>query len=166
MSAIHSKNVGTEPIILVYRCTGTQSWTWEYYFTLSLACLSEWMRDQHYLLKWFQRQLEPYRSLVKVLDMTSSWRNGMALCALIHHYRPDLLYVPHQSPPLSIISLLSGIYVWQWKCGKCYPSIYIVINDFVDFLLYVKFVYFFKYERSCVGISIYTLILQIYEYDC
>ena len=58
-----------------------------------LLCVSEWMRDQHYLLKWFQRQLEPYRSRIKVLDMTSSWRNGVALCALIHHYRPELMYV-------------------------------------------------------------------------
>ncbi|KAK2182205.1 hypothetical protein NP493_363g01001 [Ridgeia piscesae] len=53
----------------------------------------EWMRDQHYLLKWFQRQLEPYRSRIKVLDMTSSWRSGVALCALIHYYRPDLVDV-------------------------------------------------------------------------
>jgi len=50
------------------------------------------LRDSHILLKWFQRQLEPYRNLVKVIDLTTSWRNGLALCALIHLYRPNLLY--------------------------------------------------------------------------
>jgi len=50
------------------------------------------LRDSHVLLKWFQRQLEPYRNLVKVIDLTTSWRNGLALCSLVHRYRPDLLY--------------------------------------------------------------------------
>ena len=51
----------------------------------------DWIRDSHNLLKWFQRQLESYRSLVKVVDLTTSWRNGVALCALIHRFRPELL---------------------------------------------------------------------------
>jgi len=53
---------------------------------------TDMLRDSHNLLKWFQRQLEPYRNLVKVIDLTTSWRNGLALCALIHLYRPNLLY--------------------------------------------------------------------------
>lgn len=42
------------------------------------------------LLTWCQKQTEGYRN-VNVTNLTSSWRNGLALCAVIHHFRPDLL---------------------------------------------------------------------------
>ncbi|XP_048113058.1 protein-methionine sulfoxide oxidase mical3a isoform X18 [Alosa alosa] len=42
------------------------------------------------LLNWCQRQTEGYRA-VAVTDLTTSWKSGMALCALIHRYRPDLI---------------------------------------------------------------------------
>ncbi|XP_034778084.2 protein-methionine sulfoxide oxidase mical3a-like isoform X17 [Acipenser ruthenus] len=42
------------------------------------------------LLNWCQRQSEGFRN-VNVTDLTMSWKSGLALCAIIHRYRPDLI---------------------------------------------------------------------------
>ncbi|KAM6322112.1 F-actin-monooxygenase MICAL2 isoform 4-T4 [Podargus strigoides] len=42
------------------------------------------------LLTWCQKQTEGYRN-VNVTDLTTSWKSGLALCAIIHHFRPDLI---------------------------------------------------------------------------
>uniref|UniRef100_A0A3B3SF84 Calponin-homology (CH) domain-containing protein n=1 Tax=Paramormyrops kingsleyae TaxID=1676925 RepID=A0A3B3SF84_9TELE len=42
------------------------------------------------LLTWCQRHTEGYRN-VCVSDLTSSWKSGLALCALIHNFRADLI---------------------------------------------------------------------------
>ncbi|KAJ8245411.1 hypothetical protein GJAV_G00270450 [Gymnothorax javanicus] len=42
------------------------------------------------LLSWCQRQTEGYRN-VAVTDLTASWKSGLALCAIIHRFRPDLI---------------------------------------------------------------------------
>ncbi|XP_050952591.1 F-actin-monooxygenase mical1 isoform X2 [Labeo rohita] len=48
------------------------------------------MRRLEDLLSWCQKNTSGYKH-VKVKDLTESWRSGMALCALIHSFRPDLI---------------------------------------------------------------------------
>ncbi|KAM4746751.1 F-actin-monooxygenase MICAL3 [Rhinophrynus dorsalis] len=42
------------------------------------------------LLGWCQKQTEGYAG-VSVTDLTMSWKSGLALCAIIHRYRPELI---------------------------------------------------------------------------
>ncbi|XP_017772923.1 PREDICTED: EH domain-binding protein 1 isoform X2 [Nicrophorus vespilloides] len=42
------------------------------------------------LLEWCKDMTKNYPG-VKVTNLTTSWRNGMAFCALIHHFKPDLI---------------------------------------------------------------------------
>lgn len=39
---------------------------------------------------WAKRVTSGYND-VKITDMSSSWRNGLGFCAIVHHYRPDLI---------------------------------------------------------------------------
>lgn len=42
------------------------------------------------LLEWCKEVTRNYEGF-KVTNLTTSWRNGMAFCAVIHHFRPDLM---------------------------------------------------------------------------
>lgn len=42
------------------------------------------------LLEWCKEITADY-SGVKVTNLTTSWRNGMAFCAVVHHFQPDLM---------------------------------------------------------------------------
>eukprot|EP00457_Paulinella_chromatophora_P000620 gb/GEZN01000620.1/.p1 GENE.gb/GEZN01000620.1/~~gb/GEZN01000620.1/.p1 ORF type:complete len:1267 (+),score=297.19 gb/GEZN01000620.1/:91-3891(+) len=42
------------------------------------------------LLMWFQNQLKGYTEL-HIQDLTKSWRDGIALCAIVHKFRPKLM---------------------------------------------------------------------------
>ncbi|CAH2009131.1 unnamed protein product [Acanthoscelides obtectus] len=49
------------------------------------------------LLEWCTEMTKDYPS-VKVTNLTTSWRNGMAFCALIHHFKPELIDFESLSP--------------------------------------------------------------------
>lgn len=42
------------------------------------------------LLKWSQMVVQPYG--IKVDDLTRSWQNGLAFCAIIHRFKPEFMY--------------------------------------------------------------------------
>lgn len=44
------------------------------------------------LLEWCKEVTKDYPG-VKVTNLTTSWRNGLAFCAVVHHFRPDLMSV-------------------------------------------------------------------------
>ncbi|XP_076442759.1 EH domain-binding protein 1-like [Babylonia areolata] len=49
------------------------------------------------LLEWCRGVTQGYRG-VRITNLTTSWRNGLAFCALIHHFRPDLLEYDKLNP--------------------------------------------------------------------
>lgn len=74
------------------------------------------------LLLWAQEVTSDYEG-VKVTNFTTSWRNGMAFCAIIHSFRPDLMWVETTKQMFEEISYMwskhsSYYYVGEIREGK------------------------------------------------
>lgn len=46
--------------------------------------------DPNTLINWIKEQIKEHEDLI-VEDVTTSFKDGRVLCAILHHYRPDLL---------------------------------------------------------------------------
>ncbi|KAI9104832.1 calponin homology domain-containing protein [Phlyctochytrium arcticum] len=65
---------------------------WTIILRFTIAEISEeGLSAKEGLLLWCQRRTTPYASDFHIKDFTFSWQDGLALCALIHRHRPDLL---------------------------------------------------------------------------
>lgn len=58
-----------------------------------LLCLVQGLvNSSQSLLQWCQDITNGYRG-IKVTNFSTSWRNGLAFCAILHHFHPDKMYI-------------------------------------------------------------------------
>ncbi|XP_042827376.1 MICAL-like protein 2 isoform X2 [Panthera tigris] len=91
------------------------------------------------LQQWCRQQCEGYRD-VSITNMTTSFRDGLAFCAILHRHRPDLLNFDalrkeniYENNKLGQASVGSSI---SSTCGVCGKHVHLVQRHMADGRLY------------------------------
>ena len=58
---------------------------------VELPLAAEELTSPNKLLNWSQLVTQPYR--IHLENLTTSWKTGLAFCAIINRFRNDLMYV-------------------------------------------------------------------------
>uniref|UniRef100_A0AAR2L4R6 C2 NT-type domain-containing protein n=1 Tax=Pygocentrus nattereri TaxID=42514 RepID=A0AAR2L4R6_PYGNA len=89
-----SKNV-TEPIVRLRskkkteaEATGHHGSSVDYTASSSETETVSLVDSSQSLLEWCQKVTQGYKG-VKITNFSTSWRNGLAFCAILHHFQPD-----------------------------------------------------------------------------
>lgn len=61
------------------------------YLNPSLILHQDLVNSSQSLLQWCQDITSGYHG-VKVTNFSTSWRNGLAFCAILHHFHPERMY--------------------------------------------------------------------------
>uniref|UniRef100_A0A8C1H8N7 EH domain binding protein 1 like 1 n=1 Tax=Cyprinus carpio carpio TaxID=630221 RepID=A0A8C1H8N7_CYPCA len=54
----------------------------------SLSSIATLVNSSQSLLEWCQKVTQGYKG-VRITNFSTSWRNGLAFCAILHHFHPD-----------------------------------------------------------------------------
>ncbi|XP_062601308.1 protein-methionine sulfoxide oxidase mical3a-like [Saccostrea cucullata] len=87
---LNTKLLRVEQVRHLYDC-GDRSYEDEILDLPAKRPRSEELIDSYTLLHWCQRVLNNKFRNVHIIDLTTSWRSGLALCALIHTFKPSLI---------------------------------------------------------------------------
>lgn len=75
----------------------------------SLLLLQGLVNSSQSLLQWCQDITSGYQG-VKVTNFSTSWRNGLAFCAILHHFHPDKMYgIQHRNLPHRLINNINNL---------------------------------------------------------
>ena len=122
------------------------------------------------LLLWCQRKTSPYKN-VSVQNFHSSWKDGLAFCALIHRHRPDLIDYNSLTRDDSINNLNLAFDIAEQHLnipkmldaeGKLLLSIIFTSIHFAYFILSDKFPHLTHSSKNLDKSLIHSLLTFIY----
>ncbi|TNN13754.1 MICAL-like protein [Schistosoma japonicum] len=94
----------------------------------------------HHLLKWCIDETKTYQN-VNITDFTSSWKDGLAFCALVHKHFPDLIDFHHLKPEDAVKNLELAFFVAETKLNiPVLINPQIAVSEGVDEKLVIDYV--------------------------
>lgn len=73
--------------------------------------------DNEVLLRWVEEQIKEHEDL-EISDIASVFRNGRVLCAILNHYRPDLVDYSALSPDEAAKNNQTAIDIFEKEIGR------------------------------------------------